>query len=194
MTQKDIGTYYFSQNPELFEPQRYNTFQFVATGISNLLKPGATAEDANANLKDTQEILTLSVVKAWMPNVSIEPVTIRRGNMVMKAAGLPSYNDGQIVIRDFIGAQGVSILQAWQKLAFNIDDGLTQKLSNYKKDCYLLQYDVDFSKVVRQWLLKGCWVSSIQQDEFDVENGDAHSVTATIQYDYAKLLLPDEAE
>lgn len=194
MDNKYIGAYHFSDNPALYEPQRNNTFQFVVPNIGRLLKPGAIGEsDADYISGDTaKEMLTLSVVKATIPNFEISPVEIRRGNSVMKAAGLPSFPSGDLVVRDFIGADPLSILQAWQRLAYNPDTQLIGHMSDYKRDCYLLQYDVDYSKVVHQWLLRGCWVNQISQDPVDVESGDARLITATIQYDSGKIILPDE--
>lgn len=188
----NVGAYYFSDNAALYEPQRSNTFQFVVTNLDSLLKPGALGNATSDYITNGQEVLTFSVVTANIPNYTIAPVEIRRGNSVMKVAGLPTFEDGSITIRDFIGADGLSVLQSWQRLAYNPDTQLTGKMTKYKKDCYLIQYDVDYSKVVRQWLMKGCWVSSIQQDALNVENGDARTVTATISFDSARAMGSDE--
>lgn len=89
----------------------------------------------------------------------------------MKAAGLPDFSEGSVVIDDFIGADGKSILMAWQNLSYNVDTQMVGYMSDYKKDCHLIEYDVNY-KIVRTWKLYGCWISGISQSEFDHDNGD----------------------
>ena len=111
----------------------------------------------------------------------------------MKAAGLPTFNDGSLVINDYIGADGKSVLMAWQNLSYNVDTQMVGYMSDYKKNCWLIEYDPQY-KMVRQWVLYGCWVSGISQEDFDMENGGKRMITATIKYDYAKMQIPDEEE
>ena len=110
----------------------------------------------------------------------------------MKAAGIPSFNEGELVIKDYRGADGKSILLAWQNLSYNVKGQTIGHMSGYKKDCYLIEYSPDYSRIVRQWILHGCWISGISQDAFNVEEGGERNVTATIQYDWAEQMLSDE--
>jgi hypothetical protein len=66
-------------------------------------------------------------------------------------------------------------------------------MSDYKKNCWLIEYDPNY-KIVRQWILYGCWVKGITEQEFDMEGGDKRQITAQIEYDYAKMQMPDEEE
>ena len=63
-------------------------------------------------------------------------------------------------------------------------------MKDYKRDCYLLEYDVGF-KLIRSWLMKGCWISDIEENNFSKKNNDLRQVTVTIQYDRAIPELPD---
>ena len=110
---KNFGAYHMADNPAIYEPARSTTFQFVVTGLDSLLKPGATGEGANDYITDGQSIINYSVTSVNIPNFSVAPIQIRRGNSVMKAAGLPTFDDGQIVVNEFEGSDGVAVLYAW---------------------------------------------------------------------------------
>lgn len=190
---ENFGAYHLANNPKMFEPARTNNFRFVVTDLDNILRVGYTAEDDAkvAKIANAQEVLEFSVSKATIPQFTQEEIVIRRGNSVMKAAGIPTFNDGSLVINDYIGADGKSVLMAWQNLSYNVDTQMVGYMSDYKKNCWLIEYDPNY-KMVRQWVLYGCWVKGIQQEDFDMENGGKRMITAQIAYDYAKMQLPDE--
>ena len=190
---ENFGAYHLANNPKMFEPARTNNFRFVVTDLDNILRVGYTAEDDAkvAQIANAQEVLEFSVSKATIPQFTQEEIVIRRGNSVMKAAGIPTFNDGSLVINDYIGADGKSVLMAWQNLSYNVDTQMVGYMSDYKKNCWLIEYDPNY-KMVRQWVLYGCWVKGIQQEDFDMENGGKRMITAQIAYDYAKMQLPDE--
>ena len=64
-------------------------------------------------------------------------------------------------------------------------------MADYKKDCTLIEYTPDY-KQVRYWELKGCWISELSEEPFDMNNGDKREISATIQYDRAIPHMPDE--
>jgi len=188
---EQIGTYHLANNPDLYEIQRSNNFEFVVTGLGELLRAGAVEGDGRPLIENGQEVLRLSVVKAPIPNFKQETLTIRRGNSVMKMAGVPTFDAGNLVVRDFIGADTKSVLMAWQKLSYDVKTERVGRMSAYKKDCTLVEYTPDY-QMVRYWDLKGCWISGISEDDFDMESGDLKTITATIEYDKAEMHLPDE--
>ena len=112
MEATQIGSYHLADNPELYEIQRDNNFEFIVTGIDNILRVGANETDENAFIPNASQTLRFSVVSASIPMFSQEPIVIRRGNSVMKAAGLPSFTDGSLVVNDYIGADTKSALMA----------------------------------------------------------------------------------
>ena len=78
---------------------------------------------------------------------------------------------------------------AWQNLSYNIRTEKVGSLdvTNYKRDCYLQEYTSD-TRLVRQWIIRGAWISSISEDDYDWYNGDErHGITATITYDRAEI-------
>lgn len=186
-----IGSYHLADNPTLYEVQRDNNFEFIVTGIDNILRVGATPQDDNPYITNAQEVLKFSVVQSSIPFFSQEVIQIKRGNSTMKAAGVPTFNAGSLVVNDYIGADTKSSLMAWQNLSYNV---VTEKIGNmadYKKTCYLMEYTPDY-KLVRTWKLYGCWVSALEEGAFNHEAGEKKQITATIEYDKAVMELPDE--
>lgn len=184
----NFGAYHLaSAANDLYEPMRTNAFRFLVTDLDGLVRA-----DSDDVIQNAQELLEFSVVSATVPTFTQEVITIRRGNSVMKAAGIPSFNEGELVIKDYMGADGKSILLAWQNLSYNVKEQTIGHMSGYKKDCYLIEYSPDYSRIVRQWILHGCWVSGISQDAFNVEEGGERNVSCTIQYDWAEQMLSDE--
>ena len=185
---EQIGAYHLSDNPNMYEPQRNNNFIFVVTGIDNIVNAGY---NDGQTIPNAAEVLKFSVVSVTLPSFSQSPIEIRRGNSVMKAAGLPSFNDGNVVINDYIGADGKSALMSWQYLSYNPKTETVGNMRDYKKTCYLVEYDNDHTTIVRTYKMLGCWISSLTQPDADVTNGENKTVTATIQYDKAFMELPE---
>lgn len=191
MEATQIGSYHLADNPELYEVQRENNFEFIVTGIDNILRVGAEETDDNAYITNASQTLRYSVVQASIPMFSQEPITISRGNSVMKAAGKPSFTDGSLVVNDFIGADTKSSLMAWQNLSYNVKTERVGNMVDYKKTCYLCEYTPDY-KLVRTWKMVGCWVSGLSEEAFNMEGSGKKTITATITFDKAFMELPDE--
>ncbi|MBO7697178.1 MAG: hypothetical protein J6T10_31485 [Methanobrevibacter sp.] len=47
----------------------------------------------------------------------------------------------------------------------------------------MVEYTPDY-QAVRKWVLRGCWISQISEDNYNNEENSKHTITATIQYDY----------
>ena len=107
-----VGAYHLSDNPTLYEVQRSNNFEFVVTNIDNILRVGMNGDEQNARILNASQTLRFSVNKASIPLFTQEVITIRRGNSVMKAAGIPNFTDGSIEVHDYIGADSKSVLMA----------------------------------------------------------------------------------
>ena len=192
MPNTQIGTYHLADNPQLFEIQRNNNFEFIVTDIDGILRAGAIGTEKNAKFNNAQEMLRLSVTKAFVPHFTQEVVQIKRGNTTLKYAGVPTFSEGQLDFNDYIGADVKSILMAWQNMSCNIQTEKVGALdvTPYKKNCYLIEYTPDYRKV-RTWRLYGCWISSLSEGEYTSDNGDKHQINCTIQYDRAEIDLSE---
>lgn len=185
ITNEDVtnpkGAYHLADNPNLYQPQMTNNFEFVVTDLDNLISVGTNRVIANA-----QEYIRMAVASAEVPHFSQEPISISRGNGVIKAAGKPTFGQTSVTINDYIGTDVKDILMSWQNLSYNVDTEKVGLLSDYKKDCYLIEYTPTYQKV-RQWILKGCWISNLTETGKSYDSSDKVLISLTIQYDYAKL-------
>ena len=179
------GTYHLADNPNLYEVQRTNNFEFVVMDINNILRAGMRDSTAN-RIANAQEILRMSVSSAAIPHFSQNPIEVKRGNSTLKYAGVPSFNEGSLTLIDYIGADTKAILMAWQNLSYNVQTEKVGLISDYKKDAYLIEYSPDM-QIVRQWKLHGCWISNITEPDYSSEGNDKHTISVTIQYDRAEI-------
>ena len=147
-----------------FEFQKQNNFECIIGGLS-------------------QEI-TLSVSKAFLPEISLDVVEIPYFNGKAKQAGLASFESGSLEIRDAIGADVEKVLLDWFNQAYNFETGAMGHATDYKKDITVIQYSGD-GTISRTWKLKGCWISTFSGGDLDYASGDLKVITLTIQYDRA---------
>lgn len=185
-----LGAYHLAANPDLYEVARSNNFEFVVTGIDSLLAAGKV-EGVAETIVNGQEIIRLSVIESSLPTFTQDVIEIRRGNSVMKAAGLPKFEAGTLKVHDFVGVDTKSVLMAWQNLSYNVATEKIGKMSEYKKDCWLMEYTPN-GELIRQWELKGCWINGITMPNYNQESGDKRDITANIVYDYALMSKPDD--
>lgn len=191
MDATQIGSYHLADNPELYESQRDNNFEFIVTGIDNILRVGAEPGDTSPNIENASQTLRFSVVSSSVPMFSQEVLSIRRGNSIMKFAGAPTFSDGTLVVNDYIGADTKSALMAWQNLSYNVKTEKVGNMKDYKKMCYLCEYTPDY-KLVRTWKMLGCWVSGLTESDFSMDSAGKKTISATISFDKAFMELPEE--
>lgn len=103
-----IGSYHLADNPDMYEIQRDNNFEFIVTDINGIVR----ADDEESTIDNAQEVLRFSVVSAPVPFFTQGVIEIRRGNSVMKAAGAPTFDSGSLTVNDYIGADTKSALVA----------------------------------------------------------------------------------
>ena len=182
VTDTPMGTYVLADNPNLYQPQETNHFEFVVEGLDNILRAGALGTETNARLANAKEVLRISVSQAFIPHFEQNAIEVKRGNSTVKFAGTPTFNAGEVVLNDYIGADTKAVLMAWQNLSYNVRTDKVGLASDYKKQAWLVEYTPDY-QVVRKWILYGCWVSNISESAYNQENNDKNQITATIQYD-----------
>lgn len=187
-----LSAQHISTNLANYEAARSGFFSLFVDDIDNIIKAsyGGAAEEATDGDKiaRAQETLKLNVVKAPVPHFSLKKESYRRGNDVVNFAGVPDFKDGSIVVDDVVGMDTKSILMAWQALAYNVYTRKGGRMKDYKKTCTLVEYTQDFEQI-RSWTLYGCWVSDLQEGEFDKENDGKRQITASIIYDRAEMNL-----
>jgi len=180
----EYGVYHLADNPNAYQPVRTNNFRFLVQGLEDLLRVGGDQLDANDYLQNGQEVLEFSVVKFDAPHFKQEDITISRGNSNLYFAGKASFEAGNLIINDFAGADGKSVLEAWQALSYDVVNDVIPSSSVYKKDAIVMEYLPD-NTLLRYWELKGCWVKGITETGWDNESAGKKQVTANIRYDRA---------
>ena len=185
-TPSPMGTYHMAANTNLYEIQRTNNFEFIVTDIDGIMRAGMLGGETNANINNAQEVLRMAVASSSVPFFGQSAIEVKRGNSIMKFAGVPTFESGKIKVVDYIGASAKEVLLAWQSLSYNVVTEKVGLASDYKKDCYLVEYTPDYQKV-RQWKMHGCWISKLESDEFSSDTNEKMQITVTIEYDKAEL-------
>ena len=188
-----LAAQHISSNLANYEAARSGFFTFIVDDIDGIIKASYKGDKEKAAAKDrllnAQEYLKLNVTQASVPHFSLEPLQYRRGNEVVKFAGVPTFEAGSISVDDVVGLDTKSILMAWQALAYDIHTRKGGRMKDYKKTCTLVEYTQDYEEV-RSWTLYGCWISELSEENFDKANDDKRSISVTIQYDRAEMNLP----
>ena len=195
---QSLNTTHISNNLEAYEAARNSFFVFYVdpTQLTNLYAPDFDPDSGEAKIEDgtlyegnkASEALRLNVLKASVPNFTITPLEYRRGNDVVKFAGVPTFKDGSIVVDDVVGLDTKSLLYAWQYLAYNPITRKGGRMKDYKKTCTLIEYTQDYEQI-RRWTLEGCFVTGIDEADFDRENDGKRQMTVAISYDRATMDL-----
>lgn len=195
-TTNAIGSYHLMNNPNLYEIQRRNNFEIIIdlgndiiqTAFGNAIQKAGTSgiNDSSVYVVAPDEKLTISVTNCTTPHFSQDAIRVKRGNNEIRYAGVPKFDSGSITFNDYIGAEIVDILYAWQNKSYNVFTEKVGLVEDYKKTATLIEYTPDY-QVVRVWKLYGVWVSAIKEDGFDYENGGKNTVSCTLEYDKAVI-------
>ena len=178
MNTTEFGTYHLADNPKQYQPIRTNNFRCLVYGLDGLLRAGTEDEV----LTNAQEVIDFSVVSFTAPKFSQSPLDINRGNSTLHYAGKASFNQSSLVINDFAGADGKSILKAWQALSYDVENDTIPSSDVYKKDAVVLEYLPD-NTLVNVYYLYGCWVSDLDESGWNNDSADKKVVTAQITFD-----------
>lgn len=187
-----FGTRHLADNPTTYQPVRTNNFEMVVDFSKiNLNKPGSTsALTSSIDASTAKDVINFSVISFDVPNFEQDEIEIKRGNSKVYFAGTPTWNPGSLKINDFVGADGKSILLAWQACSYNVNDDTIPSSDKYKVDATVLEYLPD-NTLVRYWDLKGCWIKGLSEDGWDNESAGKKTLTASIRFDRAIPHLPD---
>ena len=183
------------ENLSSYEAARGGFFILVVDGLDDLLKPDYKGEAENAEdsdrIKKAQETLKLSVTKCPVPHFEIATNEYRRGNDVVKFAGVPTWNGGTITVADYVGLDTKSLLMSWLYKAYNPHTRKGGRMKDYKKTATLCEYTQDY-ELIRTWTIEGMFITKITEDDFDKENDGPRKLNVEFVFDRATVDLPDE--
>ena len=186
---ESLNTRHISSNLNNYEAARTGFFTLVVDDLTNLLKVNYTGEKEAANadtdyITNAESSLRLNVVKFPVPHFSVSTMEYRRGNDIVKFAGVPSWEDGTIVVDDVVGLDTKSILVSWLYLAYNPHTRKGGRMKDYKKHATLCEYTQDY-ELIRTWEIDGLFITKLQEDDFDRENDGKRQIQATFSFDRA---------
>lgn len=201
MADLSLNTLHISGNLADYEAARNSFFVFHVdpSELDNLYSPDFDPDSGEATVTDgtrfdnqmASDALRLNVVKSSVPSFTIATHEYRRGNDVIKFAGVPTYKDGSITIDDVVGLRVKDMLYAWQYLAYNPITRKGGRMTDYKKTCTLIEYTQDYEQI-RYWTLYGCFITGIDEAEFDRTNDGKRQLTVTISYDRAVMNIEEK--
>lgn len=201
MADQSLNTLHISENLAAYEAARNSFFVFYVdpTQLTNLYSPDFDPDSGEAKVEDgtrfdgqmASDALRLNVVKSSVPNFTIEPLEYRRGNDVVKFAGVPSFKDGSITVDDVVGLRTKDMLYSWQYLAYNPITRKGGRMKDYKKTCTLIEYTQDYEQI-RYWTLYGCFITGIDEGDFDRESDGKRQITVSISYDRAIMSIDEK--
>lgn len=156
---------HFANNAN-YEVQRTNNFEIEISGLTG----------------NTAEVIRLSVQSVKIPSLNLEVIELRHGNTTVKVAGAHSYEGGDLVCVDAIGADTEMALFNWYQATYDPDTGYVGKAVDYKKVCRLHQYSPD-GKTVRTWRLEGVFPTAFDPGELNYDGSDKKTLTLSLSID-----------
>jgi hypothetical protein len=201
MADQSLNTLHISENLAAYEAARNSFFVFYVdpTQLTNLYSPDFDPDSGEAKVEDgtrfdgqvASDYIRLNVVKASVPNFTVTTQEYRRGNDVVKFASVPEFKDGSITVDDVVGLRVKDMLYAWQYLAYNPITRKGGRMKDYKKTCTLIEYTQDYEQI-RYWTLYGCFVTGIDEGDFDRESDGKRQLTVAISYDRAIMSIDEK--
>lgn len=189
---KALGSYHIATELQNYEAARTAFFvlDVPKAQLANLRKPTESGDDdATAKKLDnanSAEILRLNVTKTSVPQFSVETHEYRRGNDVVKFAGVPTWDSGTLEVDDIVGVNTKDIMISWLYLAYNPQTRMGGRMKDYKKTAYLREYTQDY-QLIREWEIRGIFVKKVGDSEFDRENDGKRKLSVEFEYDMAIL-------
>ena len=187
-----LGAMHIANDYASYEAARSAFFVLTipADQLENLRKPtDKELDDASAQKltsTNASEILRLNVVKTTVPQFEVADHEYRRGNDVVKFAGVPTWDGGSLTVDDVVGVNTKDILISWLYLAYNPHTRMGGRMKDYKKTAILQEYTQDY-ELVREWQIDGIFVKKVNDSEFDRENDGKRQITVDFLYDRAVL-------
>ena len=146
-----------------FEPKVQNRFIMIIDGIPSFM------------------IKTVSA-----PSFEDEEVKLDHINTYRKIRGKRSWNNMDMTLYDPITPSGAQAAMDWARLSYESVTGRAGYSDFYKKDI-TLNILGPVGDIVSEWVIKGAFVKSVSQGDFNWENSEAVELSLTVAMDYCIL-------
>lgn len=134
-----------------------------------------------AGIELTQQVQTVN-----RPNVQMQPVEVHSYNNVAYYAGKAQWSEFQLSVRDDV-TNSVSRLVGYQvQKQMNFFESTTPlAASNYKFDTWIETLDGGNDAILEQWVLEGCFLATVDYQQFDYQTADVMMIDLTVRFDNA---------
>lgn len=130
--------------------------------------------------------LTQQVVSVARPNMTMAAQQIHSYNSIGYYGGKAEWAAIDLTVRDDI-TNAVSRLVGHQvQKQMNFFQQTTAAAgSNYKFEMFIETLNGGNDEVIEQWVLEGCFLESVNYEQFDYSSADAMTIQMSIRYDNA---------
>lgn len=168
MPRDNMSALHIAQEQGSFEPQRVNNWTFQV----------GFADQAQST------IIELSLDTGFLPQEGNAPIMLSFLNEQVYVAGKVMWQEGTIVLKDFVDQPTAEAVRAWRALVYDPTNGRIGFAANYKKRAFIVLYTPD-GLSERVWELIGCWPMAVSWGALDMNASEANRITVTIRFDKA---------
>jgi len=133
----------------------------------------------------------LLVEDVKIPSININTIDLKQGNDTVKVASDPSFDSGDLVIKDAIGVDAERELEQWFHMVYDPHTGEMGLAADYKKTVRLVQWSPDHS-VRRAWKCYGVFPTTFDPGGLSNTSPDKKTLSMTLSVDRAVREKPVE--
>ena len=146
-----------------FEPKVQNRFVLYADGIPSFMVKNVSA-----------------------PNFTDESIKLDHINTYRKIRGKREWGDMDLTLYDPITPSGAQAVMDWARISYESVTGRAGYSDLYKKDL-TLNILGPVGDIVSEWVIKGAFITSVNQGSLDWSSGEAIELSVTVAMDYCVL-------
>lgn len=146
-----------------FEPKVQNRFIMLIDGIPSFMIKQVSA-----------------------PSFEDESIKLDHINTYRKIRGKREWNTMDMTLYDPITPSGAQAVMEWARLSYESVTGRAGYSDFYKKDLTLNVLG-PVGDIVSEWVIKGAFITSMSQGDFDWSNSEAAELSITVDMDYCVL-------
>lgn len=120
------------------------------------------------------------------PSFTDEVVTLHHINTYRKVRGKREWQPMEMTLFDPITPSGAQAAMEWARLSYESVTGRAGYSDFYKKDLTLGVLG-PAGDIVSEWVIKGAFITNLNQGSFDWSASATVDLTITVQYDWAEL-------
>jgi hypothetical protein len=125
-------------------------------------------------------------VSVGRPNVQQTAVEVHSYNSIAYYAGKAVWQPITLTVRDDVSNSVARLIghQVQKQMNF-FQQTSAEAGSNYKFQTYIETLDGGNDAVLEQWILEGCFLESVNYEQFDYGTADAMTIEMSVRYDNA---------